>query len=174
MIDRTDRNPVLTGEGLRLLVAELDYLRGVRRLEVAGRIREALEFGDAWENPEYEEAKTEQAFVEGRIAELETLLHSAKLVNEASPAGDVVALGTWVRLRDLESGEENEYCIVGALEADPFKSRISNMSPVAQAILGHRVGERVAAQVPAGLLQFEIIGVRPAEPGLVPPSVETA
>ncbi|MGE5507490.1 MAG: transcription elongation factor GreA [Chitinophagales bacterium] len=174
MADRPDRDPVLTEEGLRLLVAELDHLRGVRRAEVASRIREALEFGDAWENPEYEAAKTEQAFVEGRIAELESLLHSAKLVGETSPAGDVVALGTWVRFRDLESGEENEYCIVGALEADPLRSRISNMSPVAQAILGHRVGERVSAQVPAGVLQLEITAVRPAEPGFLPPGAETA
>ncbi|MDI6871007.1 MAG: transcription elongation factor GreA [Bacillota bacterium] len=174
MADRPDKDMVLTAEGLRKLVAELEHLRNVRRAEVANRIRESLEFGDAWENPEYEAAKTEQAFVEGRIAELENLIRSAKLIDESAAPGDVVALGSWVRLRDCATGDEFEYCIVGSAEADPFKNRISNQSPVAQAVLGHRVGERVRAQVPAGAVEYEILAVRPAENHFTSSKVETA
>ncbi len=174
MADRPDKETVLTQEGLQKLIAELEHLRNIRRAEVANRIREALEFGDAWENPEYEAAKTEQAFVEGRIAELENLVRSARVIDESLVPGDVVTLGSWVRLRDLATEDEFEYCIVGSAEADPFKNRISNQSPVAQAMLGHRVGERVRAQVPAGTVEYEILSVRPGEPHLARPAAETA
>ncbi|HHW14440.1 MAG TPA: transcription elongation factor GreA [Firmicutes bacterium] len=174
MADRPDKELVLTAEGLRKLAAELEHLRNVRRAEVANRIREALEFGDAWENPEYESAKNEQAFVEGRIAELENLLRNATLIEGPGGPADVVALGSWVRLRDCASQDEFEYCIVGTAEADPFKNRISNQSPVAQAVLGHRVGERVRVQVPAGPVEFEILDVHTGERALTPPDAETA
>ncbi|MGE5554193.1 MAG: transcription elongation factor GreA [Betaproteobacteria bacterium] len=174
MADRPDTETVLTAEGLRKLVAELEHLRNVRRAEVANRIREALEFGDAWENPEYEAAKTEQAFVEGRIAELENLVRSAKVIDGSVDPHDVVALGSCVRLRDCATGDEFEYCIVGSAEADPFKNRISNQSPVARALLGHRVGERVRAQVPAGLVEYEILAVHPPEAHFTQANAETA
>lgn len=174
MADRPDRETVLTEEGLHKLLAELEYLRNVRRAEVANRIREALEFGDAWENPEYEAAKTEQAFVEGRIAELENLVRNAHLIDASASPGDVVTLGSWVRLRDCATGDEFEYCIVGSAEADPFRNRISNQSPVARAVLGHRVGERIQTQVPAGTVEYEILSVRPGDTHLAPPAAETA
>lgn len=174
MVDRPDRDDVLTEEGLRKVVAELEHLRNVRRAEIANRIREALEFGDAWENPEYESAKTEQAFVEGRIAELENLVRSARLIDASTPPGDVVTLGSWVRLRDCATQDEFEYCIVGSAEADPFKNRISNLSPVAKAVLGHRVGERVHVQVPAGLVDYEILSVGSGDRLPEAPAEETA
>jgi transcription elongation factor GreA len=174
MGDRPETDPVLTAEGLRRLLAELEHLRNVRRAEVANRIREALEFGDAWENPEYEAAKTEQAFVEGRIAELENLARTAKVIDESAVPRDVVVLGSCVRLRDRATGDEVEYCIVGSAEADPFQNRISNQSPVARALLGHRVGERVQALVPAGEVEYEILAVHPAEARSHLSDVETA
>lgn len=174
MGDRPDNELVLTAEGRRKLAAELEFLRNVRRGEVANRIREALEFGDAWENPEYESAKNEQAFVEGRIAEVENLLRNATLIARPEGPVDLVTLGSWVKLRDCSSHDEFEYCIVGTAEADPFQNRISNQSPVARAVLGHRVGERVLVQVPAGPVEYEILGVHPSEPAYPPPEVETA
>jgi transcription elongation factor GreA len=164
---------MLSEEGLKKLEAELEYLRTVRRLEVADRIREALEFGDAWENPEYESAKTEQAFVQGRVKTLEETLRNARIIKGHEAAADVVSLGTWVRLRDIRTSDETEYLIVGSAEADPLQQKISNKSPVARAVLGHRVGELVKAQVPVGLLELEILSVRMGEGHLVS-SGETA
>lgn len=174
MAERPETEPVLTEEGLHRLIAELEHLRNVRRAEVANRIREALEFGDAWENPEYEAAKTEQAFVEGRIADLENLVRNAKVIHETAAPGDVVTVGSWVRLRDCATRDEFEYLIVGSAEADPFKNRISNQSPVAQAVLGHRVGECIHVVVPAGTVDYEIVSVRPGEHATEPPAAETA
>lgn len=154
---------VLTPEGARRLKEELEYLRTVKRKEVTQRIRESLDFGDAWENPEYEAAKAEQAFVEGRIAELEKMLRSARVIEaDRTAAGgeqDRVRVGSRVRLLDLESGEHEEYTIVGSAEADPGQNRISNRSPVAQALLGHRVGEVVTVEAPGGLIRYRIEAV---------------
>jgi transcription elongation factor GreA len=177
MAGRTEKETVLTEEGLQKLIGELEHLRNVRRAEVANRIREALEFGDAWENPEYEATKTEQAFVEGRIAELENLVRDVRVIDESVGPGDVVTLGSWVRLRDCATRDEFEYLIVGSAEADPFKNRISNQSPVAQAVLGHQVGECIQVQIPAGTVEYEIVALRPgdhpAEPHF-PAAAETA
>ncbi|HEY8426595.1 MAG TPA: transcription elongation factor GreA, partial [Limnochordales bacterium] len=146
-----------------------DFLRTVKRKEVTERIRESLSFGDAWENPEYEAAKAEQAFVEGRIAELEQLLKSARVVRPAGtgPAGAnrEVRIGGRVRVRDLATGEEEVYTIVGSAEADPTQHRISHRSPVAQALLGRRVGETVSVEVPAGTLQYRIEAIEEGEAG---------
>lgn len=154
---------VLTPEGARRLKEELEYLRTVKRKEVTQRIRESLDFGDAWENPEYEAAKAEQAFVEGRIAELEKMLRSARVIDADRAAGaadrDRVKVGCRVRLVDLESGQQEEYLIVGSAEADPAQNRISNRSPVAQALLGHRVGEVVVVEAPGGIIRYRIEAV---------------
>lgn len=158
-----EKEVVLTPEGLKKIQAELEYLRTVKRKEVADRIREALDFGDPWENPEYESAKNEQAFVEGRILTLEKMLQNVRVVAGEDVPHNVVSVGTRVRMRDLESGDEVEYTIVGAAEADPAQARISYESPVAQALLGHKVGDRVRIEVPAGALEYEILGVQGAE-----------
>ena len=151
---------VLTPEGARRLREELEYLRTVKRKEVTQRIRESLDFGDAWENPEYEAAKAEQAFVEGRIAELEQMLRSARVIEADGLRGTGergrVQLGSRVRLLDLESGEQEEYTIVGSAEADPERNRISNRSPVAQAVLGRKVGDVVSVETPGGVVRYRI------------------
>lgn len=154
-----EKEVVLTNEGWQRLQAELEYLRAVKRKEVAEKIREALDFGDPWENPEYESAKNEQAFVEGRILTLENMLSKARVVQEKPPVSDEIQLGSRVKLRDLATGEEFSYLIVGANEADPLQGRISYLSPVGQAILGHKAGEKVRVNVPAGALEYEIIEV---------------
>lgn len=169
---RLEEELILTPEGERRLREELEFLRTVKRKEVTDRIRESLDFGDAWENPEYEAAKAEQAFIEGRIAELEKMLKSARVVRAAGPAGqggDVVRIGSRVRVRDLATGDQETYTIVGAAEADPAQHRISHRSPVAQALLGRRAGETVTVEVPAGTLQYRIEAVEQAEgPGAQP------
>lgn len=165
---RDQEEVVLTPEGARRLREELHYLRTVKRKEVTQKIRESLDFGDAWENPEYEAAKSEQAFVEGRIAELERTLRSAKVIDAdglGHPADDrTVRVGSRVRLVDLESGEEETYTIVGTAEADPAQNRISNRSPVAQALLGRSVGDVVAVEAPAGTLRYRIEDVEQPRP----------
>ncbi|MER3455381.1 MAG: transcription elongation factor GreA [candidate division GAL15 bacterium] len=148
----------LTPEGLRRLEEELEYLKTVKRKEVAERIKQAKAFGDLSENSEYEDAKNEQAFVEGRILALEQLLRSAKVIQGDGASGQVT-IGSRVRVRDLASGEEYEYWIVGSAEADPSQARISNESPVGRALLGRRPGEVVEVQVPAGFLRLQITGL---------------
>jgi len=154
-----EQEVVLTKQGLRKLEEELEFLRTVRRQQVAERIKQAIEFGDISENSEYEEAKNEQAFIEGRIITLEKTLRHAKLIDQADISTEVVSLGTRVRLRDLETGEENEYEIVGSLEADPSQNRISNLSPVGRALLGQRVGAVVEVKAPGGVQRYEILSI---------------
>ncbi|MBE3574498.1 MAG: transcription elongation factor GreA [Firmicutes bacterium] len=153
---------ILTEDGRKKLEAELEELRQVRRKEVADKIREALSFGDAWENPEYETAKREQAFVEGRIRTLEFLLRNGRVVAKGT-APDIITVGSRVHLRDVETGEILEYTIVGAGEADPLANRISCHAPVAKAILGKKPGERVSVRAPAGAILYEILAINPPE-----------
>jgi transcription elongation factor GreA len=148
----------LTPVGFRKLEEELEYLKTVRRREVAERIRQAKEFGDLSENSEYEDAKNEQAFVEGRIRELEVLLRNARVIAETGSNG-IVEIGSRVRLRDLGTGEEFEFQIVGSAEADPTQNRISHKSPVGQAVLGRRPGEVVEVQTPGGRAVYEIVQI---------------
>jgi transcription elongation factor GreA len=148
----------LTPVGFRKLEEELEYLKTVRRREVAERIRQAKEFGDLSENSEYEDAKNEQAFVEGRIRELEVLLRNARVIAENGSNG-IVEIGSRVRLRDLGTGEEFEFQIVGSAEADPTQNRISHKSPVGQAVLGRRPGEVVEVQTPGGRAVYEIVQI---------------
>lgn len=151
-----DKEVILTVEGLNKLEKELDYLKSTRRREVAERIKQAIEFGDISENSEYEDAKNEQAFIEGRILQLEKMLRNAKVIDDQDVDDHIVTVGSTVKLRDLENSEDFEYTIVGSAEADPSKSKISNESPVGKAILGKSVGSIVEISVPAGTLHYQI------------------
>lgn len=150
---------VLSPEGLAKLQEELDYLRNVKRKEVAERLKEARSHGDLSENSEYDDARNEQAFVEGRIATLENTLRNAKVIEDA-PAGDLVRLGSVVKLKDLEYGDILEYTIVGSVEADPMKHKISNESPVGKAIMGKKKGVIVEVEAPVGSIKYEIVDVQ--------------
>jgi transcription elongation factor GreA len=146
---------LLTQEGLKRLEEELDYLKRIKRREVAQRIKEALAFGDISENSEYDDAKNEQAFVEGRIAELESRLRNAEIIDE-NTSGESVTIGSTVTLKDVETGDIFEFTLVGSTEADPAKNRISNESPVGKAILGRKTGEVVHVNAPAGNIAYKI------------------
>ncbi len=157
-----EKQIILTAEGLKKIEQKLDHLKSVRRREVAERIKQAIEFGDISENSEYEDAKNEQAFIEGEILTLEKMLRNAKLIDEDEISTDVVTIGSTVLLKDLEIGDMLEYTIVGSAEADPTESRISNESPVGEAILGRKVGSIVEVNVPAGTLKYEIVEIKGA------------
>lgn len=157
-----EKQIILTPEGLKKIEQKLDYLKSVRRREVAERIKQAIEFGDISENSEYEDAKNEQAFIEGEILTLEKMLRNAKLIDEDEISADVVTIGSTVLLKDLEMGDELEYTIVGSAEADPSEFRISNESPVGEAILGRPVGSVVEVHVPAGSIKYEILDIKGA------------
>lgn len=156
-----DKEVVLTLEGLAKLEKELEHLKTVRRREVAERIKQALEFGDISENSEYEDAKNEQGFIEGRILSIEKMLRNAKVIDEqeAHQTG-VVSLGSKVTLVEVNGGFEVEYMIVGSAEANPLESKISNESPVGKSLIGRSVGEIVNVNVPMGTIQYKIAAVR--------------
>lgn len=154
-----EREIVLSPEGLKKLEAELDYLKTVRRREVAERIKVARQFGDLGENSEYDDAKNEQAFVEGRIAELENLLRYARVLNRETIDPEKVGLGSRVTLRDMETGEEFQYTIVSSAEADPADGRISDQSPVGRSVMGQKVGTVVEVNAPLGRFRYEIVGL---------------
>jgi len=154
-----EKEVVLTKEGLAKLEQELEMLKTVKRREVAERIKQAIEFGDISENSEYEDAKNEQAFIEGRILTLEKMLRNAKLIEHVENDSNEVHLGVKVSLKDLEYGDEVEYTLVGSAEADPMNNKISHESPVGKAILGKKEGEVVEVNVPAGKLKYKILAV---------------
>src|SRR5438552_12887961 len=151
-----DKPVYLTAEGKSTLEDELNHLKSVRRPEVADRIQQAKMDGDISESGEYEDAKNEQAWVEGRIRTLEHMIQNAHIIKGAN--GDTVGLGSHVHVRDGE-GEEYDWTIVGSAEANPRQSRISNESPVGQALLGHKAGDKVEVEAPAGTEQFTIVKV---------------
>lgn len=158
-----EKEVLLTPEGLKKIESKLQYLKTTKRREVAERIKQAIEFGDISENSEYEDAKNEQAFIEGEILKLEEMLRNARVIEADTEAGDTVTLGSKVKLRDIETGMEFEYTIVGSTEAnpgDPVNPSISNESPVGRAVLGKRKGDVVAVTVPAGMFRYEIIDVQ--------------
>ncbi len=148
---------LLTREGFAKLQEELDFLRTVRRREVAEHIRVAKEGGDITDNAGYEAAKSEQAFLEGRIMTLEAMLQNAVFIEEDGPT-DIVKLGCRVTVVE-ESGEPETFRVVGSAEADPTHGRISNESPLGRALLGHRVGEEVNIQTPDGSSRFRIVRI---------------
>jgi len=153
------KDVILTVEGLKKLEEELVHLKTVKRQDVAERIKQAREFGDISENSEYEDAKHEQAFIEGRILTLEKKLRNAKLIDNDAVNTETVSVGAKVKLKDLESGDEFEYVIVGSMEADPLDSKISNESPVGKAIIGKKKGCIVDVSVPVGTLKYEVLEI---------------
>ena len=154
-----EKEVILSPEGLKRLEAELEHLKSVKRREVAERIKQARQFGDLSENSEYDSAKNEQAFIEGRIITLEKMLRNAKVWDPSSRVADAIGIGTKVSLKDMQSGTVTEYMIVGATEADPLKNRISNESPVGKAVLGQKAGQTVSVAAPIGILKYEIVSV---------------
>ena len=154
----SNQEMVLTAEGLKKVQAELDELKSVARKQVAERIREAKTFGEIGENSEYEDAKAEQGQIEGRIETLQYLLQNARIVDKPGKDGKV-AVGSSVRVRDVGSGEEVYYHIVGAEEADPTKHRISNQSPLGEALMGRTAGKTVKVKTPSGVRTYVILSV---------------
>jgi transcription elongation factor GreA len=148
----------LTREGFQKLQDELEQLRTTKRQEIANRLREAMEGGELIENAEYEAAKNEQAFIEGRIKELEILLASARVIEEL-PKAEQVQVGSKVSIKEEDSKPE-DYEIVGAAEANPKDGRISNESPLGKALLGHKAGERVEVDAPDGKFIVQIVKVK--------------
>ena len=151
----------LTQEGYQKLQEELDHLRGVKRMEVAERLHEAMEGGELIENAEYEAAKNEQAFVEGRIQELEVLLATAQIIeksNGKAKKGDSIQVGSKVTIKE-GNFEAETFIIVGAAEANPREGKISNESPIGKAILGHHLGDVVRVETPGGTYNVKIIKV---------------
>jgi transcription elongation factor GreA len=147
----------LTAEGAARMKAELENLKGPGREEMAKRLRAAIQMGDLSENADYHKAKEDQGFLEGRIQELEYLLRNAIIV-EGNNGGDKVDIGTKVTIQE-ENEEPETYYMVGAKEADPRNGKISNESPIGRALMGHRVGETVIAETPAGQIKFRIIEI---------------
>lgn len=156
----TGKQVILTYEGVRKLEDELNYLKTVKRKEVTQKIKTALSFGDISENSEYDMAKNEQAFVEGRIANLENMLKSAKVIDEEDITTDAVNVGATVKVKDLEFEDEIEYTIVGSAEADPSKLKISNESPIGRSLIGKRVGDLVEINVPDGVIKYKILEIK--------------
>lgn len=138
----------VTEEGLKKLEDELNYLRTVKKQEVKDAIKTAKEFGDLSENSEYEAARTEQAQVEGRIAELEEMLKNIRVVSSEEVSQDRVSVGVTVSVKDVETGKKTNYTLVGSTEADPFANKISDTSPIGKAIIGAKKGDKVTVHLP--------------------------
>jgi len=151
---------ILTEEGFQNLKEELDHLVNVERREVAKRIKTARDFGDISENSEYDDAKNEQAFIEGRIQEIKNMLDNAEVVKEEEISDEIVSVGNIVKIKDVDSGKEYNYKIVGSAEADPLNNKISNESPIGSAIIGHKPGDTVKVEVPSGLKTYEILLIK--------------
>lgn len=155
-----EKEVILTQDGLKKLEDELEHLKSVKRREVAERIKVAIGYGDISENSEYEDAKNEQAFIEGRVMTLEKMLRNARIINNDEVDINTVSVGSIVTLKDMEFGEFVEYTIVGTAESDPLNQKISNESPVGKAILGKKKDAMVDVNVPAGVIQYQIIDIK--------------
>lgn len=149
----------LTKEGLEKLETELDHLVNVRRKEIADQIAEAKAEGDISENAGYDEAKNAQAFLEGRIRELENKIRNAQIISELDSPANVVALGRTVVVQEVGTDLEETYSIVGSVEVDPQNGRISNESPMGKSLLGKRVGDKVTVKTPVGEIDFKVLKV---------------
>lgn len=150
---------VLTYEGVKKLEEELQYLKTTKRKEITEKIKVALSFGDLSENSEYDEAKNDQAFLEGKIAQIENTLKNAVVIDESELKDDVVGVGSKVKVMDYEFEEEILFLIVGSAEADPMENKISNESPVGSALIGKKVGDVVEVQVPDGVNKYKILDI---------------
>ncbi len=153
---------LITKAGLEKLKDELEDFKGERRKEVAARLKEAISYGDLSENSEYEEAKNEQAFIEGRIIELEKMIDNAKIISDSVKSTDAtVQIGTTVTVQNITDKDDPEtYTIVGSTEADPTENKISNESPIGSALLGKAKGESIKVKVPAGMMEFKVLKVK--------------
>jgi transcription elongation factor GreA len=156
----SDKAVLLTPDGLKKLEEELENLKSVKRREVAERIKVAIGYGDISENSEYEDAKNEQAFIEGRIITLEKMLRNARIINNDEIDVNAVSIGSTVTVKDLEFGDTMRYTIVGTAESDPLENKISNESPVGRAIIGKKRGTTVEVNVPAGIIRYEIVDIQ--------------
>ncbi len=150
---------IVTASGFSKLEEELEQLKTVKRHEVTEKIRNAVSYGDISENSEYEDAKNEQAFVEGRILTIENMLRNAKVIKDDEINTDLVSVGTTVRLKDIEFNEVVEYTIVGSAEADPGANYISNESPLGVAILGRKKNDVVDVNAPSGVVKYKILSI---------------
>ena len=149
---------LVTREGLEKMQKELDELRSVKRAEVAQRLKEAIAMGDLSENSEYDEAKNAQAFLEGRIQELEQQIRTAQVIGKTKK--NRVDVGSTVLIEDMEEHEVEEVTIVGSTESNPFEGRISNESPVGRALVGAKAGDIVEADAPNGVLKYKVIEIK--------------
>ncbi|KWW14019.1 MULTISPECIES: transcription elongation factor GreA [Bacillaceae] len=149
----------MTKEGKLKLEQELEQLKTVKRKEVVERIKIARSFGDLSENSEYDSAKEEQAFVEGRITTIENMIRNAKIIEGDDSNTDTVSLGKTVTFVELPNGDEETYSIVGSVEADPFEGKISNDSPIAKSLMGKRVGDKVSIMTPGGEMSVKIVSI---------------
>ncbi|WP_234117026.1 transcription elongation factor GreA [Clostridium hydrogenum] len=150
---------VLTYEGVKKLEEELQYLKTTKRKEITEKIKVALSFGDLSENSEYDEAKNDQAFLEGKIAQIENTLKNAVVIDESELKNDIVSVGSKVKVLDYEFDEEIVFSIVGSAEAEPMENKISNESPVGSALIGKKVGDVVEAEVPDGVNKYKILDI---------------
>ncbi|MBT9153253.1 MAG: Transcription elongation factor GreA [Firmicutes bacterium] len=156
----SEKEVLITIEGLRKIEEELEQLKAVKRAEVAERIKEAIAHGDISENSEYDDAKNEQAFVEGRILTLEHQLRNARVVDISERDHTVVGLGSNVRLYDVDAKEELQYAVVGSAEASPMEMKISNESPVGKALMGKKSGDTIEVVVPSGTtLKYTVLAI---------------
>ncbi|TWI56309.1 transcription elongation factor GreA [Halalkalibacter nanhaiisediminis] len=155
-----EKKHYMTMDGKRKLEEELEFLKTERRKEVVERIKIARSFGDLSENSEYDSAKEEQAFVEGRIIQLEKMIRNAVMIEDEATSANVVSLGKTVKFIELPNGDEEEYTIVGSAESDPAEGKISNDSPMAQSLLGKGVNDQVIVNTPGGEMEIKIIDIR--------------
>ena len=161
---KSDEKIILTKEGYETLEKELKHLKTVKRKEVAEKINQALAFGDLSENAEYEEAKNEQAFIEGRILVLEEKLMKATIVEEQSGGNsEKIHLGVRVMLENLNNVKQIEYSIVDSVGANPSLQKISFESPLAQALIGKTKGDEIELKVPAGMVKYRVIDIKKKE-----------
>ena len=151
---------VLTPRGRDKLEQRLEYLRNVQRREVAERIRDSRQFGDLTENAEYEDAKTEQALVEGQISELRRVLQIAQILDTTEIPTDHIGLGSIVQMTNVDNDDEWEFTLVSSVEADPDNDLISDESPIGQALVGKKVGDIVPIQIPSGVVRYRIDSIR--------------
>ena len=149
----------VTDDGLKKLQEELEYLKTEGRTDIAEKIKVALGYGDLSENSEFDDAKNEQAKIEARIVELEAMLKNVEIIKDIKGAAKTVVVGVKVTVYDEEFDEEDEYHVVGSTEADPSSNKISDESPVGRALLGHKVGDVVAVEAPAGEIKLKIVKI---------------
>ena len=154
---------ILTQEGLEKLEQELEELKSVKRKEIAEKIKVALSFGDLSENSEYDEAKNEQAIMEARIADIEVTLKNVKVIDESELSNENIHIGSKVegRVNNPRTGKTDvyNYKIVGSNEADPLSGNISDESAVGKALLGHGIGDKIEVEVPAGMMEYEVLAI---------------